>query len=122
MNRKMIRLLVVTVCLMGTAALAKDVFPPFSEGQLTVAIPTNTPGLLADSSAEAKGTNIIYRITGQIVTNSSEGHIQSQSEGFSGKSDKSTPWKTLTDLFYVYQQGSHQDSLRSLYAKSSQDA
>jgi hypothetical protein len=66
------------------------------------------------------GTNAFYTLTGQIFTNATDGRIQTTSEGFSGTTDKSTPWKTLTELLAVYQQGSDEKKIRSLYNASSQ--
>lgn len=117
-------------------ATAENHFPIFSEAPLEVAIPigmqgyqsipkdqpspkyevvTNTVGTNAIVT-----TNALFTLIGQIFTNANESRIQLTSEGFSGITDKSTPWKTLTELLAIYQQGSDEKKIRSLYTASSQ--
>jgi hypothetical protein len=98
---------------------AADVFPGFSSGPITVKIDTNTLGYVPDPAFEV-GSNVVYTLTGHIFTNASAGHLQTLAEGFSGTTDKSTPWKTLTELLAVYQQGTSSNSIRQLYTAESQ--
>jgi hypothetical protein len=74
---------------------------------------------VADPAFEV-GTNVVYTLNGQIFTNTSAGHIQTVAEGFSGTTDKTTPWKTLTELLAVYQQGASSNTIRQLYTFESQ--
>jgi hypothetical protein len=104
--------------LVGESAFAEDKFPAFRESAISVTIPTNFPGFVQDSTGEKQGTNVVYHAVGQIFTNASQGHIQLKGEGFSGSSDRSTPWKTLTELISVYQAGSPHEEIRSLHASS----
>src|SRR5665213_752292 len=104
-------------------ATAEDRFPSFSETSLKVAIPTEmqgyqsipkdqpTPDYEVVTNVNTIVTNAIFTLTGQIFTNATDGQIQTTSEGFSGITDKSTPWKTLTELLAVYRQGSDQKKL-----------
>ena len=96
-----------------------DRFPSFSETSLKLTIPIGMQGY-QPTPEFVTGTNAVYRFTGQIFTNATSGHLQTTSEGFSGSTDKSTPWKTLTELLAVYQQGSDEKKIRSLYNASSQ--
>ena len=86
--------------------------------KITVTIPTNSPFYQKDAAHEI-GTNVVYTFNGQYFTNASAGHLQTTAEGFSGETDKSTPWKTLTKLLAVYQSGSSSNELSSVYSKDS---
>jgi hypothetical protein len=114
---------ILSVCLICVSPVAwvsgADAFPSFRFGSVTIKIPTNTPGYEADPAFEV-GTNVVYTLYGQICTNASAGHIQTVAEGFSGTTDKLTPWKTLTELLAVYQQGATSNSIRGLYSAESQ--
>ena len=66
------------------------------------------------------GSNVVYTLNGQIFTNASAGHIQTLAEGFSGATDRSTPWKTLTELLAVYERGARSNAVRRLYTAQSQ--
>lgn len=96
---------ITIILLVITDASAADRFPAFSRGPIHLRIPTNdTPGYLPDSDHESNGF-LIYDFLGQAFTNPVDGHIQTLAEGFSGTTDKSTPWKTLTELLAAYQTG-----------------
>jgi hypothetical protein len=86
-------------------AAAEDYFPSFSEAPLKLNTPIAMHGY-QPTPEFVIGTNAVYTFAGQIFTNATDGRIQTMSEGFSGTTDKSTPWKTLTELLAVYQQGS----------------
>ena len=113
--------LLVGLGILGMAArmMAGDSFPDFSKAQIKITIPTNLPGYEPSPGSEA-GRNAVYTINGQIFTNAAAGHIQTTAEGFSGTTDKRTPWKTLTELLAVYQQGCDEKKIRALYTASSQ--
>jgi hypothetical protein len=112
---------ILLICFLSpiTCLPAANVFPPFSEGPFTVCIPTNMPGYVADPVFQV-GSNVVYTLNGQIFTNAGSGHLQTTAEGFTGTTDKSTPWKTLTELLAVYQQGASSNSVKQLYTPSSQ--
>ena len=111
-------------------ATAEDHFPIFSEVPLKVAIPTGMQGYQSipkdqpvpkyEVVTNTVGTNAIvttnalFTLIGQIFTNVTDGQIQLASEGFSGTTDKGTPWKTLTELLAAYQQGSDEKKIISL--------
>lgn len=104
---------------LAVPAFAGDSFPAFSEAPLELKVPIEMRGY-QPTPKFVTGTNAVYAFSGQIFTNAASGHIQTASEGSSGETDKSTPWKTLTELLAVYQRGSDEKSLRSLYTTSSQ--
>ena len=106
-------------CISIGSCFAADVFPAFSKSSFNVRVPTNTAGYISDPGHEV-GTNAVYTLNGQIFTNASAGHIQTVAEGFSESSDKATPWKTLTELLAIYQQGITSNSLKHLYLPGSQ--
>jgi len=114
--------LIVVIGVMGLFAnvMAGDNFPKFSKTQIKIKIPTNIPGYEKTPSFEV-GSNAVYTINGQIFTNTSDGHIQTMEEGFSGTTDKHTPWKTLTELLAVYQHGCDEKKTRLLYSASSKE-
>jgi hypothetical protein len=97
---------------------ALDVFPTFEKYQILYAIPTNTPGCLSDPKYLV-GTNLIYKLNGQIFSNPIEGHIQTIAEGFSGNTDETSPWKTLTEVLAAYQHGSPENETRAFYDDTS---
>jgi hypothetical protein len=101
-----------------TPAFAADVFPQFVKNKLSFAVPRNTPGCVSDPGSLV-GSNYVYQLNGQVFANPASGHIQSLAEGFSGKSNGSSPWKTLTELLAAYQRGSAETEVRSLYTTSS---
>ena len=107
--------------ILGMAArmMAGDSFPGFTKAQIKITIPTNLPGY-EPSPGSGAGRNAVYTLNGQIFTNASDGHIQTTAEGFSGTTDKRTPWKTLTELLAAYQQGCDENRIRALYTTSSQ--
>lgn len=98
--------------------IAADVFPDFVRNPVDFIVPTNTPGCVNDPSSLV-GTNYVYKMNGQSFPASVNAHIQSTAEGFSGKTDESTPWKTLTELFAAYQNGSPETEVRALYSGNS---
>ena len=67
------------------------------------------------------GPNVVYNLTGQIFTNLTGESLQTTAEGISGATDRTTPWKTLTEALAVYQQGYDQNKVRALYTDSSQE-
>ncbi|MGP8078923.1 MAG: hypothetical protein ACLPVI_00220 [Dehalococcoidales bacterium] len=93
--------------------LASDVFPVFTNTVINITIPASIPGC-ADDMGHLIGTNYVYQLDGQLFADN-KGHIQTVSEGFDGKTDESTPWKTLTELLAFYQNGGSKDNLAALY-------
>jgi hypothetical protein len=116
---KFIKLLMCFVSLGAAKDLvASDIFPKFEKASVNFAVPTNTPYCASDPKFLV-GTNYIYKFDGQFFSNPAEGHIQTVAEGFSGKTDEGTPWKTLTELLAAYQNGSSENDVRALYDESS---
>jgi hypothetical protein len=111
---------VASIAILGTgiSLFASDTFPNFSKTTFDFAVPTNTPWSVMDTNALV-GTNYVYKLSGQIFADPESGHIQTVAEGFSGKSDESTPWKTLTELLAAYQKGSDKNLITSLYTANS---
>jgi hypothetical protein len=66
------------------------------------------------------GDQAIYHVYGQAFANPADGKLQTVAEGFSGTTDRSTPWKTLTELLAAYQQGVNETKVRSLYTSDAQ--
>ena len=118
--RKLVSILFITMLFMGSFTLeAANVFPEFEKGPIRVYIPIEEirVGLQEDLEHEV-GLNFSYNITGQLLTEAGQGHIQMISEGFDGVTDKSTPWKTLTELLAAYQ-STDADAVRALYTPES---
>lgn len=105
---------------MASCVLAEDVFPDFNVSPIQIRVPVTTPGSMIDRPALV-GTNYVYDLNGQILTNSANGHIQSVKEGFSGTSDKSTPWKSLTEMLAAFQAGCPENKIRSIYSDNSKE-
>ncbi|HEY5043966.1 MAG TPA: hypothetical protein VIK53_18490 [Verrucomicrobiae bacterium] len=93
--------------------LASDIFPAFTKTPVNITIPASIPGCASDIG-HLIGTNYIYQLDGQLFSDN-KGHIQTVTEGFDGKTDESTPWKTLTELLAFYQNGGSKDDLAALY-------
>jgi hypothetical protein len=111
-----IKTLIITLLSVITFnAFSLDVFPKYETGLIVYSVPTNTPGCFSDPDFLV-GTNYVYKLKGQVFLNPLEGHIQTLSEGFSGKSDESTPWKTLSELLATYQKGSSESEIRAIYS------
>jgi hypothetical protein len=67
--------------------------------------------------ADEKNTNgdfITYNLYGQMFENNENNNIQTLDEGFSGITDRSTPWKTLTELLAAYN-AQNRDKIIELY-------
>lgn len=102
------RLYIVALCfilsLFSRHIEAADRFPAFDVYQVRLYIPIETIVEVYQEDLEHEvGFNFSYNIVGQLFPDSGDGHIQKVSEGFSGTTDKSTPWKTLTELLAAYQ-------------------
>jgi hypothetical protein len=100
---------------------AEDTFPEFRSSDIRLYVPIEKiiHAYQADLEHEV-GFNFSYNVHGQPFTESGKGHIQTLAEGFSGTSDKSTPWKILTELLVAYH---HTDIevVKSLYTSDSQE-
>ena len=100
-------------------ANAGDKFPNFSLSSQTIYIPIDKIQGYQTDSTHQQGINVVYTIYGQLFTDTLQGHIQNVSEGASGTSDKTTPWKTLTELLFAYQT-KNIEKVKSLYTPESQ--
>jgi hypothetical protein len=94
-------------------AFASDVFPVFTNTVVHITVPSKIPGCMSDIG-HLVGTNYVYELDGQMFSDG-KGHIQTVTEGFSGKTDEGTPWKTLTELLSFYQNGGSKKDLAALY-------
>ena len=120
------RFVMCVLCLvtMGISSQVKaqDVFPEYEKSSKRLYIPIEQIqlGYQEDVKNEV-GFNFSYNVNGQIFMNPADGHIQTIAEGFSGITDKSTPWKTLTELLAAYQR-TDADAVKALYTPDSQTA
>lgn len=98
---------------------AEDVFPEFTTTTTTTYLPFRTfQGYHADPVHEV-GLNVKYTLeNSQLFTEPAKRHIQTLAEGFSGTTDRSTPWKTLTELVAAYQTGDL-NKVRTLFTPES---
>ncbi len=111
--------IVVLMALVGHAD-ATDVFPEFSTSEVRVYIPIEDIIQAYQEDIEHEvGFNFSYNINGQFM-DPGQGHVQTMAEGFSGKSDKGSPWKTLTELLAAYHNADIA-SVKSLYTPESQE-
>ena len=121
------RLYMFTICLMAiifssieVEVKAEDMFPEFKRESIRTYIPIEEINFSFQEDLEHEvGFNFSYNINGQLFIVPSKGHIQTLTEGFSGVTDKSTPWKTLTELLAAYK-NSDLDAVRDLYSDESQ--
>ena len=98
---------------------AENVFPIFETSLKRLYIPIKDIGVYQEDLAHEVGFNFSYNINCQLFVEPSEGHIQTLAEGFSGTTDRSTPWKTLTELLAAYQNADI-DAVRAFYTPDSQ--
>lgn len=114
------RLCIIALFAISSLVRGSDHFPAFRNKSFQLSVPTNSihfyepqlPSLI-------KGSNYVFNLTGQVFTNGASGHVQLASEGFSGTTDKSTPWHVLTEFVMVLQHQSPEKEMRSLYTASS---
>lgn len=100
-------IILMILMIFSSAVQAEDIFPEFIESAIAVDVPIDElidyqvdPGHTADDS------RLQYILSGQFFDDPAQGHIQTLAEGFSGNpTDRSTPWKTLTELLAAYQKG-----------------
>ncbi|MBN2514074.1 MAG: hypothetical protein JXB18_14140 [Sedimentisphaerales bacterium] len=110
----------VMVSIFTCRVYAEDIFPTFAPSMVRLYIPIEkiVNGLQQDIQNEV-GFNFSYNVTAQLFAEENQGHIQTLAEGFSGETDRSSPWKTLTELLAAYQR-KDKDRVRSLYTLESQ--
>lgn len=118
-------LLVIILCacffsVLAYNAQAEDFFPEFTKSDMTIYLPIRAiEGYEADPNHEL-GLNVKYTLeNSQLFTEQATGHIQTIEEGFSGTTDRSTPWRTITELVAAYQRQDI-DAVRSLFTEESQ--
>jgi len=103
------------ICQQG---LCENIFPQFNNQNLKIEIPSNLP-LIKKDPGKTINDKIVYYLKGQIFKGEKEGILQTVSEGFSGKSDKSTPWETLTEMLASYH-AKNLDKMITLYGAAEQ--
>jgi len=99
---------------------AEDVFPGFRVSHIKIYVPISAIPWPQDDIEHEVGFNFSYTINGQLFTEPGQGYIQTRVEGFSGTSDKSTPWKTLTELLSAIQ-STDIEAIKALYTPDSAD-
>ena len=110
----------ITAFILPKSGMAQDVFPEFSPSSTTIHLPINIiQGYHADPDHEVNGY-VVYTVHGQFFPQPSKGHVQTLPEGFSGVSDRESPWKTLTELLAAYH-SADLAAIKSLYTPDSQD-
>ena len=121
MKRIMIVLLsLVVVSAAAHSSYAEDVFPEFTTSTATIYLPYHTYQGYQEDPDHEEGLNVRYTLeNSQLFTEPATRHIQTLAEGFSGTTDRGTPWKTLTELLAAYQQGDIQ-AVRNLFTPESQ--
>lgn len=99
---------------------AENIFPEFNKSSIRIYIPIEEINFSFQEDIEHEvGFNFSYNINGQLFIDPSQGHIQTLAEGFSGITDRSTPWKTLTELLAAYK-NKDLEAVRALYSDDSQ--
>ena len=111
----------ISMSMLCISAGATDKFPKFDieEVKLYVPIDDEAMPIKQEDIEHQLDINFLYTAKGQVFSSSSEGHIQTLSEGFSGLSERSTPWMTLTELLAAFQQRDL-DAVKALYTDASQ--
>lgn len=110
--KKILLLILLTV---PYAANAQNKYPDYTIGDLEIKIPASLPGIKPDA---INNGFITYTLKGQLFASGQNNIIQETSAGFSGKSDKATPYQTLTELVSVVRK-SDWKAMKKLYVKSS---
>ena len=117
----MFSMCVLILSLTTQSIQAQNAFPEFSTSETTIYLPIRAiDGYETDPEHEA-GLNVKYTLeNSQLFTDSAQAHIQTLAEGFSGTTDRSTPWKTITELVAAYQQQDI-EGIRALFTINSQN-
>lgn len=119
--KKYISMIVLSMVLLPFFTIAQNTFPDFTFGNVQISLPISMVYIQSDST-NINGDDLVYNLTGQMFNiNNGEGHIQTISEGFSGVTDRSTPWKTLTELLAAYQNNDF-NAVKSLFTAAGQDS
>jgi len=101
---------------LGCALLADDRFPAFETKAIEMKFPVRNFAPQLNSGEELSAGKLTSKFTGQIFLKG-EGILEL--EKFSGSTDQSTPWKTLTELFVSYRTGDV-SKIASFYLESDQ--
>ncbi len=113
-------IVVLLICAMLNEVHAKDTFPDFTMSAIRLYIPIHQLRGVHEDLQHEVGFNLSYNIRGQVFSEPVNGHIQTITEGFSGISNRSTPWETLTELLAAYHNADIQ-AVRELYTDDSQN-
>lgn len=93
---------VVVATLFNSALLkAQSVYPIFNSQKIQLTFSKAIPGIM-DDVEHTVNDSLKYELIGQIFTDG-EGKIQKLSEGFTGSTNRSTPWETLSELIAAYE-------------------
>ena len=107
--------LLLMLCAMTAQAQGLK-FPDFNPGKIEFKIPAFLPGMVNDS-LHLKNDSFRYNYKG-IIFKGRDGHIPDKIDGFTGKGNMSTPWQTLAEALYNYQNRDF-ENVQKLYTKSS---
>lgn len=110
--KKILILILLTVPYLTNA---QNKYPDYTMGDLEIKVPASLPGLKPDA---VNNGFITYNLKGQLFAAGQNNIIQETAAGFSGKSDKATPYQTLTELVSVVRK-SDWKAMKKLYVKSS---
>lgn len=99
-------------------ALAQFKFPEFKTENVELRFTKYLNGCMNDPE-HTSGDELVYQLKGQLF-NQDEGAIPQIANGFTGKTQMSTPWETLSELVYAYQKKDVK-KIKSLYNKASQE-
>lgn len=112
--------IIAIVFILSNIVIAQNQFPDFSFSNIELEVSNSIPGILKEEGNNENSFN--YSINGQIYSvEGVDGHIQTLAEGFSGTTDRATPWETLTELLAAYQNNDF-EAVKNCYTNSSQTA
>jgi len=97
---------------------AQNNIPVFNSTNIELKFSKFLNGCMKDS-LNTVGNNLVYRLKGQQFGENGI-NLPLLSDGFSGKSNRSTPWETLTELVAAYQQKDVR-KIKELYNSTSQE-
>jgi hypothetical protein len=109
-------ILILILLIVSYLTNAQNRYPDFAMGDLEIKVPASLPGLKPDA---INSGFITYNLKGQLFAAGQNNIIQETAAGFNGKSDKATPYQTLTELVSIVRK-SDWKAMKKLYIKSSE--
>lgn len=114
---KIINITTVFVFLFCFELKAQPKTPEFKTESIELKFTKFLNGCMSDS-INTVGNNLVYNLKGQIFGQNGV-LLPALSDGFSGNTNRSTPWETLSELVAAYQQ-KDVGKIKDLYTKESQ--